>query len=203
MKTILSHLFALTLGTAFGQFIPQPMGYNPDANSDGFIGVDDVLETLVLFGNAFDNGDSTVVATVQLSGDNQGWPNNLLGEELILPNADVIYLDVMGYDTGQPGLYSTYNVFKMKLPEGTGFKTLLVIPPHYRYIPVPETSEYDGMWNVEYQFFSDNDQWTSAFEFSGGGNMGEVNYLNRKWYVYMFLRDHQGFWRPLNGLGTN
>ena len=68
MKTILFLLFALTLGTAFGQFIPQPMGYNPDANSDGFIGVDDVLETLVLFGNAFDNGDSTDIFVVNFVG---------------------------------------------------------------------------------------------------------------------------------------
>ena len=202
MKTILSLLFALTLGTAFGQFIPQPMGYNPDVNGDEFIGVDDVMGTLALYNSIFDNGDSTVVATVQVSGDNQGWPSTGSHEALVLPDADVIYLDVEAYDTGNDGNYSTYNVFKMKLPDGVGFKTLLVIPPHADQIQAPDGADIDEMFYVEYEFFSDNDpSQPFPFRFDGGGVSGDENDLNRGWYVFMFLRDHQGFWRPLNGLG--
>ena len=201
MKTTIFSLLMACGVTAFGQFIPQPMGYNPDVNGDEFIGEDDVMGTLALYDNAFDNGDSTVVATVELNGDNSCWPSP--GEQYILPDADVIYLDVTGYDSGADGLNSTYNCFKMKLPQGSGFKTLLVIPPHHRYIPVPESADYDEMKYVEYQFFSDNDQWTNQFRFDGGGNQGVENDSNRKWHIYMFLRDHQGFWRPLNGIGNN
>lgn len=178
------------------------MGYNPDANGDALIGVSDLSGLLALYGQPFNNGDSIVVATVQVSGDNQGWPSNGSHEALVLPDADVIYLDVEAYDTGFDGIYSTYNVFKMKLPDGVGFKTLLVIPPHADQIQAPDGADMDEMFYVEYNFFSDNPHpFSLPFRFDGGGLSGDENDLNRGWYVFMFLRDHQGFWRPLNGLG--
>ena len=61
--TITKHfttLLALLLSCSMlGQFIPQPMGYNPDANGDSFIGADDVMGTLALYGNIFSTNDST------------------------------------------------------------------------------------------------------------------------------------------------
>lgn len=53
MKTIFLLLFASTFGLAFGQFIPQPMGYNPDGNSDGLISVSDLQDLLALYGLPF------------------------------------------------------------------------------------------------------------------------------------------------------
>ena len=188
--------------SATAQFIPQAMGYNPDENSDGLIGVGDLQGLLALYGSAFENADSITVATVQLNGDNSCWTSP--GQEFILPDADIIYLDVEGYDSGQSGLYSTYNCFKMKLPQGVGFKTILVIPPHHRYIPIPESADHNEMYYVQYNFYSDNDPWTPQFSFYGGGNLHPQEFnddSNRKWFSYLFLRDHQGFWRPLNGVG--
>ena len=58
MKTTIFSLLMAYGVTAFGQFIPQPNAYNPDANGDSFIGVDDVMGTLALFNSPFNNGDS-------------------------------------------------------------------------------------------------------------------------------------------------
>ena len=109
MKTILSLLFALTLGTAFGQFIPQPMGYNPDVNGDEFIGVDDVMGTLALYDNAFDNGDSTVTVHLTVSEDN--------GLYSIPESADVAYITADGPENSS---------FNLILPSGDGFKSLVI-----------------------------------------------------------------------------
>lgn len=112
MQTILSLLFALTLGTAFGQFIPQPMGYNPDANGDEFIGVDDVMGTLALYNNAFDNGDSIVVTSLTFPDDYGdeygGQPSIYLDEE-----TDFVYL----HQTESQGV-------RFYLPQGSGFKVM-------------------------------------------------------------------------------
>ena len=110
MKTILSLLFALTLATAFGQFIPQPMGYNPDVNGDEFIGVDDVMGTLALYDNAFDNGDSIATLSINFPADYDVWPNAIVG---IPDSLDIIYLhqeEDVGVD--------------VTLPQGTGYKNL-------------------------------------------------------------------------------
>jgi hypothetical protein len=110
MKTILSLLFALTLGTAFGQFIPQPMGYNPDVNGDEFIGVDDVMGTLALYDNAFDNGDSVVTVFADLT--------DPLDTLFIPANTDMVYINADGPENPH---------FLIELPSGTGFKTLVVM----------------------------------------------------------------------------
>ena len=119
MKTILSLLFALTLGTAFGQFIPQPMGYNPDVNGDEFIGVDDVMGTLALYDSPFDNGDSVqtlslVFSQVELmilgEGDS---PDNRIE---IPEGVDVLYLDAIDVDA-----------VHFTLPQAVGFKSLLIM----------------------------------------------------------------------------
>ena len=95
------------------QFIPQPMGYNPDENSDGLIGVGDLQGLLALYGNAFDNGDSlTVVST----------PDNLWQDGLgtfVIPNGtDIVYLN---YEV--PVAWTSAAI---ELPETTGFSTLMV-----------------------------------------------------------------------------
>lgn len=110
MKTILSLLFAVTLGTAFGQFIPQPMGYNPDVNGDEFIGVDDVMGTLALYDNAFDNGDSivSVFETVTV-------PNDTI---VVDDSVDILYITTQMEDNDE---------LVVVLPQGgAGFKSLLI-----------------------------------------------------------------------------
>ena len=118
-ELLVAWLFSSSL--AFGQFIPQPMGYNPDANSDGFIGVDDVLETLVLFGNAFENGDSLVVTSWSFPDD---YPTPLTLEEelsgdpvtVFIPEAtDLLYID-----------QTVDKKVEFYLPEGEGFHVLQV-----------------------------------------------------------------------------
>ena len=114
MKTILSLLFALTLGTAFGQSIPQPMGYNPDVNGDEFIGVDDVMGTLALYDNAFDNGDSIVTLSINFPDDYDEWLINGNGANVEIPDSlDIIYLH-QEEDTE----------VRFYLPQGTGYKDL-------------------------------------------------------------------------------
>ena len=60
MRTILFTLLSLIFCVAHSQFIPQPMGYNPDSNSMG-IGSEDLMGMLSLFGSSFNSGDSLVV----------------------------------------------------------------------------------------------------------------------------------------------
>lgn len=110
MKTTLSLLLALTLGTAFGQFIPQPMGYNPDVNGDEFIGVDDVMGTLALYDNAFDNGDSTVSIFEMLT--------DPLDTLWIPENADFVYITADGPENPD---------FELILPSGIGFKSIVIL----------------------------------------------------------------------------
>ena len=116
MKTILTIFFALTLGTAFGQFIPQPMGYNPDVNGDEFIGVDDVMGTLALYDNPFENGDSLIVTSMTFPNDYGdvygGWQNSV----------PYIYLDE---ETDFIYLHQTEDrEVNFWLPQGPGFKVM-------------------------------------------------------------------------------
>ena len=65
--TILSLCMAFAIALN-AQFIPQPMGYNPDSNSDGAIGSEDLMGMLSLYGTEFDNGDSTEIFMVDFVG---------------------------------------------------------------------------------------------------------------------------------------
>ena len=60
MKYFTTLLALLLSYSMLGQFIPQPMGYNPDANGDQFIGVDDVMGTLALYDNPLHFAKSAV-----------------------------------------------------------------------------------------------------------------------------------------------
>ena len=119
MKTTIFSLLMVCGVTAFGQFIPQPNAYNPDVNGDSFIGVDDVMGTLALFGNAFDNGDSLQTLTLQFSVLDQS--NAGLGytpnEKFLIP-LGVDILIVEGIDVSQVWL---------ELPATTGFRSMLIM----------------------------------------------------------------------------
>ena len=99
--------------SATAQFIPQPMGYNPDVNGDEFIGVDDVMGTLALYSSVFDNGDSLDVYTTPDS----LWADGF--ETLHIPDGtDIVYLN---YEVPVQGAEAT-----IELPEATGFSALMV-----------------------------------------------------------------------------
>lgn len=96
------------------QFIPQPMGYNPDENSDGLIGVGDLQGLLALYGNTFDSGDSLVV-------EFDTWDVNLPygnGEDDYVMNSgiDLLYLSSNLWDDNEQFI----------LPPTTGFRTLMI-----------------------------------------------------------------------------
>ena len=117
MKTMLSLLFALTLETAFGQFIPQQMGYNPDENGDALIGVNDLQGLLALYGQPFDNGDSVVVTTLT-------FPDDYGDDYAENGQVPVLYIEE---DTDFLYIHQTVDdeVF-FYLPQGSGFKVLQV-----------------------------------------------------------------------------
>ena len=93
------------------QFIPQPMGYNPDSNSDGFVGAEDLMGLLSLYGTPYDNGDSVDVVTLDFTG--------VENDTLSVPEgADVIYL-LSGDSVTQ------YNDRYVLLPSGTSWKSLV------------------------------------------------------------------------------
>ena len=119
MKTTIFSLLMACGVTAFGQFIPQPNAYNPDANGDSFIGVDDVMGTLALFGNAFDNGDSLQTLTLEFSqaGLDAGGQGSWVNKYELPEGIDVLF--VHGVDLN--------DVF-FTLPQGgQGFHCLLIV----------------------------------------------------------------------------
>ena len=123
MRTTIFSLLMACGVTAFGQFIPQPMGYNPDANGDSFIGVDDVMGTLALFNSPFNNGDSINTMELTFTGDaiiqDYNGSNDTIpatGAAFFIPEeVDILVLDA----ENEVSAFFT-------LPEGPGFKSLLV-----------------------------------------------------------------------------
>lgn len=110
MKTTIFSLLMACGVTAFGQFIPQPNAYNPDANGDSFIGVDDVIGTLALYNSVFDNGDSTVSIFETLT--------DPLDTLWIPENADIVHIAANGPENAN---------FIVVLPLGIGFKSLVAL----------------------------------------------------------------------------
>ncbi len=127
MKTIFSLLFASTLGLAFGQFIPQPMGYNPDENGDAFISVTDLQGMLALYGNAFDNGDSTDIFVVDFVGQEDS--------TFVIPETtDICYFEWLPEFQDVPEEENYYcinesNLFPLRgvLPAGNTLKFMTII----------------------------------------------------------------------------
>ena len=112
MKHLTTLLALLLSCSMLGQFIPQPMGYNPDANGDSFIGVDDVMGTLALYGNTFDNGDSLVIKSIN-------YPE--VAPEYTAAGVDIAIQE----DWDLLYLSNSYtSVLDISLPEGSGFKVL-------------------------------------------------------------------------------
>lgn len=112
MKHLITLLALLLSCSMLGQFIPQPMGYNPDANGDSFIGVDDVMGTLALYGNTFDNGDSLVIKSIN-------YPE--VAPEYTAAGVDIAIQE----DWDLLYLSNSYtSVLDISLPEGNGFKVL-------------------------------------------------------------------------------
>jgi len=117
MKHLLTAI-ACCLAVAGGaQFIPQPMEYNPDSNDDSFIGSEDILGALTLFGTPFNNGDSVNIVTLDFRG--------LSDDTLFIPeNADIVYVldEFKNYNS------STVEQRNLFLPNAESFKSLMVIP---------------------------------------------------------------------------
>ena len=82
LLTAIACFFALSMSA---QFIPQPMGYNPDSNNDAFVGIDDLMAVLSLYGTPYDSGDSVEVVTLDFT----GFENDTLSAP---EAADIVYL---------------------------------------------------------------------------------------------------------------
>ena len=171
MKMPLSLLLFLALGRAFGQFIPQPMGYNPDENGDAFISVTDLQGMLALYGNAFDNGDSLVVEswtfpedypTPPTAEDNlNGYPVNVhIDEEF-----DFLYINQL--------VDRNVNFW---LPQGDGFHVLQVFL----------SCEGFNNWPVEF-FGVDGDP-------NSYMNGGTAYIYEGRPKTFTFIRGHDGRW---------
>lgn len=194
MRVILAIALFTSTTVVSGQFFPQDAEYNPDVDGDQYIGVNDILGILPLFGNAFSSADSIAVENVTVGYNHRCWPDGSNGSPVILPDVDVVYLDVNPYlNADFPSAYETYNCFKVKLPSGAGFKTLLVIPSHINSLTPPLGASGDGISSLNFEFFADN--FTHALQFDGNvdGTWGPT----AGWHAWMFIRDHNGNWRPL------
>lgn len=129
MRTTIFSLLMACGVTAFGQFIPQPNAYNPDANGDSFIGVDDVMGTLALFNSPFNNGDSINTMELTFTGDaiiqDYNGSNDTMSvsatydDPIYIPEGvDIFVLDALDSGNDVEAYFA--------LPEGPGFKSLLV-----------------------------------------------------------------------------
>lgn len=124
MKTTILSLcmaFAIALNA---QFIPQPMGYNPDSNSDGAIGSEDLMGMLSLYGTEFDNGDSTEIFMVDFVG--------VEDSTFVIPEStDICFIEWLPEFLDVPAEENPYciNEAQMKcvLPAGNTLKFMSVI----------------------------------------------------------------------------
>ena len=160
MKHFTTLLALLLSYSMLGQFIPQPMGYNPDANGDEFIGVDDIIGALALFGNPFYNGDSLEIEQLSFS--------TYQASHFQIPNqTDVLYIDFES---------PNWSVAPMNfaLPQGEGFKSLLI----FMSTDVPLGQ------GTHWQFFDVDGQSIYSWE-SWGQSRGFaflIRGTNGKWY---------------------
>lgn len=141
------------------------------------------------------NGDETQISVENtlLDSSCRCWPDQ--GEIVVeLPEADFVYLEVEPYLTGQGNTsYDSYNCFKFKLPDGTGFTSMTIIPPHISNIIPPSGSEGDGLDALLFQIYSSN--FIGQLNYDGGID----NYSwgpHAGWHAWRFIRDHNGDWRP-------
>jgi hypothetical protein len=116
--TISLCFLALSL-SVYGQFIPQPMAYNPDENSDGLINVNDLQGLLSLYGNNFNNSDSTIIEFIDFGADCLEYYDDIAINE----NVDLLYV--------RTGIGSCGTEPSLILPQGDSFKTLVVFANQY------------------------------------------------------------------------
>ena len=166
MKWLVFSIVLACTTSATAQFIPQPLGYNPDENADGLIGVGDLQGLLALYGNAFDNGDSTEIETITFSAEDQaiGGSGYSLGSDgcclrSISESSDIVYLHSSDYAD---------DLF-IELPAAESFKTLLVLC---------STDVYYARF-----LFHDN-----------GLQMGMCNPPTNYPRYFIFIRGHNGRW---------
>ena len=145
MRQLLLLVFWALCSPSLSQFIPQPMGYNPDSNGDEFIGVDDLTGMLALFGNTFLTSDSLGSMVFD-------WEENQNDTLLIPEDVSILYLQ----DT-DPYLDVTQSEFPRYrhacLPTGTSWKALIVF------------YDYTIQWETFDDYASSNSENTSFIEY--------------------------------------
>ena len=169
MKISVSLLLFLALGRAFGQFIPQPMGYNPDENGDAFISVTDLQGMLALYGNAFDNGDSLVISSINFPEDYQPWDG----------------VDPTGYDHRPYFIDEQTDILYVHQVEDQGCRFYLPQGPGYRVVQIFLSCSEFAQWDV--RVCGTNE--ISSLMYGGNIVVGE-----NKPVVLTLVRGHNGIW---------
>lgn len=166
MKTTILSLcmaFAIALNA---QFIPQQMGYNPDVNGDELIGVEDLMGTLSLYGNSFDNGDSLIVQTISFPEEEGDYFDGSCGSDVCVLLDDL--WDIVYFSTTNDA-----NVL-FELPEGIGYKVVQVFV------------DCDGFAQVDMAFYHPASIGLPLI------NLMTVNCDRPR--VFTFIRGHNGIW---------
>ena len=209
MKTTILSLcmaFAFALNA---QFIPQPMGYNPDSNSDGAIGSEDLMGLLSFYGTEFDNGDSLVTENLSFTAANYydafctsssggGYSceeracDNFPLEPLQLGNGDIFYINVPEFGGNDYPWYpdaTGWGSFCVTFPEVIGFKSILVVL-HY---------EPSAWGDRSIRFYSESAFQSIPFDSCGAFIDSDVEvmpynqgYLVQRYLV--FIHTHDGRW---------
>ena len=179
MKHLLTAIACCLAVAGSAQFIPQPMGYNPDSNSDGFVGAEDLMGLLSLFGTPYDDGDSVDVVTLDYTG--------FESDTLQIPeHADIVYL-LSGEYTGDGNQVSR----AAWLPLGSTWKTVIV----FGYT----TFSYHE--RCDYFIYTDEPLVDEGVELPYPRHIGYVlGGYNPNWQsdlggYTIFVRDHFGQWR--------
>ena len=129
MKHLLTAIACCLAVAGSAQFIPQPIGYNPDSNSDGAVGSEDLLSILSLYSTMFDNGDSTVMQTYDVTGVGcLDYYEPIQIDESV----DIAFIIT---DIGSCGTEPSFI-----LPDGFGYKSLVVLV---------KNEEVDSQINIE------------------------------------------------------
>ena len=166
MKTTILSLcmaFAIALNA---QFIPQPMGYNPDVNGDELIGVEDLMGTLSLYGNPFDNGDSVIVQIINFPEEIGVYGDENCGVGACV-GLDELW-DIVYFST------TTDEYVLFELPGGIGYKAVQVFVDCDGFVQFSVSfldPESDGLWLA-----------------------GPANVICDRPRVFTFIRGHNGMW---------
>ena len=184
MKHLLTAIACCLAVGGSAQFIPQPMGYNPDSNSDGVIGSEDPMGMLALYGLPYETSDSIVVGSVSFIGAEY--------DTLQVPeNVDVLYVHSNWAEVDM----NQQNVNRyLKLPIGSGWKSLVVMP-----ITENTYEEWSGNYGTSHMYIRllvpADDQRPDLYG-TGWIEIGNVTafqtWNNR---LKIFIRDHYGNWR--------